>query len=240
MKKIKSFTLIELLVVIAIIAILAAMLLPALSAARESARSIACVNNASSLAKFTRMYADANNDWVPLAKYGTASNFTPYYSEKLGGAWYVQIAPYAGWNIEGRSKLKDMPSNHALECPSREVSDAQVGGAKINFAPTWSLFTNCPSFTVDGTTCLRMNYVKMIDPSGLIFVLDAAVPANPYALNISKLKEAADANFGVPLHQGNNSYSATFFDGHSESVLKNPILLESKSKQLLPLYNQSE
>ena len=240
MKKIKSFTLIELLVVIAIIAILAAMLLPALSAARESARSIACVNNASSLAKFTRMYADANNDWVPLAKYGTASNFTPYYSEKLGGAWYVQIAPYAGWNIEGRSKLKDMPSNHALECPSREVSDAQVGGAKINFAPTWSLFTNCPSFTVDGTTCLRMNYVKMIDPSGLIFVLDAAVPANPYALNISKLKVAADANFGVPLHQGNNSYSATFFDGHSESVLKNPILLESKSKQLLPLYNQSE
>ena len=240
MKKIKSFTLIELLVVIAIIAILAAMLLPALSAARESARSIACVNNASSLAKFTRLYADANNDWVPLAKYGTASNFTPYYSEKLGGAWYVQIAPYAGWNIEGRSKLKDMPSNHALECPSREVSDAQVGGAKINFAPTWSLFTNCPSFTVDGTTCLRMNYVKMIDPSGLIFVLDAAVPANPYALNISKLKVAADANFGVPLHQGNNSYSATFFDGHSESVLKNPILLESKSKQLLPLYNQSE
>ena len=216
------------------------MLLPALSAARESARSIACVNNASSLAKFTRMYADANNDWVPLAKYGTASNFTPYYSEKLGGAWYVQIAPYAGWNIEGRSKLKDMPSNHALECPSREVSEAQVGGAKINFAPTWSLFTNCPSFTVDGTTCLRMNYVKMIDPSGLIFVLDAATPANPYALNIGKLKVAADANFGVPLHQGNKAYSVTFFDGHSESVLKNPILIESRSKQLLPLYNQSE
>jgi len=59
MKK-SVFTLIELLVVIAIIAILAAMLLPALSAARERARSAACVNKLKQIGIAEFLYADSN------------------------------------------------------------------------------------------------------------------------------------------------------------------------------------
>ncbi len=69
----KPFTLIELLVVVAIISILASMLLPALSKARDAARSTGCMNNMKQVMLGNHMYASDMDDFlVPAIGFETS------------------------------------------------------------------------------------------------------------------------------------------------------------------------
>ena len=74
----RAFTLVELLVVIAIIGVLLAILLPAVQAARESARCTQCLNNLHQIGLAVHGYYDANKMIPSAGDFTVGTAFTAY------------------------------------------------------------------------------------------------------------------------------------------------------------------
>ncbi|HQL88689.1 MAG: DUF1559 domain-containing protein [Lentisphaerae bacterium] len=110
----QQFTLIELLVVIAIIAILAAMLLPALSKAREKARTISCTSNQKQLALSWLIYADDHDGTILLYNLENHPNYTLPNGKLCSSGIKLWQAFFYPWQPE--FQVYNCPSNSVAEC----------------------------------------------------------------------------------------------------------------------------
>lgn len=144
-----GFTLVELLVVIGIIAVLIAILLPALSRARQNANRAACLSNIQQLSKAFIMYCNDNQGWFPFpAVYGGPSASAIGYGIQAAPSGYP--ADWIGWPedwIVWRNKgpndvvrgaiaqyLGDPTNGKVLICPSDDGNRA-IGVIKDSIYP---------------------------------------------------------------------------------------------------------
>ena len=157
----RAFTLIELLVVIAIIAILAAMLLPALSKAKEKAHAIACVSNLRQCGVATQLYIGDNDERLPYAHLGNVPNadinnwmylLTPYIKQgNFSAGTTTENSDFAKAVYTCATRMKEPLNNPAIPPPAFGYSSWKV------------------SYGMNSATAIGANGTDVIDQGAFIY-----------------------------------------------------------------------
>lgn len=244
----RAFTLIELLVVISIIALLVGILLPALGAARATAKSIVCLSNCRQIGMASTTYTVDNKEFFVRYREVFIPGGYPGISK---GSWWTASLHNLGYmpdrkgftcpTLESNKEIEEadplQPHQEAWAFTEYGMNSSNIGVVQRQNGFVSSLYTYegvVPSGPNQGDTGVRLSISArigdLINASNMIYFMDTLDTTGQFipgqglkfaergSCFVFDYADTSNRRYGRPHARHKLAANTTFADGHAESI----------------------